>query len=340
MIARTVIGTGVRSTDAAATRQAIKCSYSGSPCGCDDDRRHRAGRGMSVRSWASESVGEASWPSRGGRAPDLVGRRGRPWTQLGQAGPFARLDFEDAGFEGLFLPAAGWTLHRSGRTLRGSSWASKLWDGGRCCVERGSSPGALPSPAWRSPRRRWPATTTAGVGRQLDGHPAGRRRPDRGAGGLQLRRRRRLCRTRHPARWPPFTGTWARRGGGRFRATFWSGFPGRRSRLTRGRGQGASGGPCRTPHNLRYLHRHGLRPDRCAARVEHRQVQRSPHHRLTEPATLRLTRVILRPSNPQDDHQRGSRRHQIVAERHSIQAPPVQTASPDGLVRAARDQAS
>ena len=25
---------------------------------------------------------------------------------------------------------------------------------------------------------------------------------------------------------PPFTGTWARRGGGRFRATFWSGFPG------------------------------------------------------------------------------------------------------------------
>jgi hypothetical protein len=25
---------------------------------------------------------------------------------------------------------------------------------------------------------------------------------------------------------PPFTGTWARRSGGRFRATFWSGFPG------------------------------------------------------------------------------------------------------------------
>jgi hypothetical protein len=25
---------------------------------------------------------------------------------------------------------------------------------------------------------------------------------------------------------PPFTGTWARRDGGRFRATFWSGFPG------------------------------------------------------------------------------------------------------------------
>lgn len=25
---------------------------------------------------------------------------------------------------------------------------------------------------------------------------------------------------------PPFTGTWARRAGGRFRATFWSGFPG------------------------------------------------------------------------------------------------------------------
>ena len=90
---------------------------------------------------------------------------------------------------------------------------------------------------------------------------------------------------------PPFTGTWARRDGGRFRATFLVRLPGGRwPRLPRGHGQGASGGTCRTPRDLRYLHDRGLRLDRRADRLGHRPVQRAPHQRLTgKPATLRLT---------------------------------------------------
>jgi hypothetical protein len=49
---------------------------------------------------------------------------------------------------------------------------------------------------------------------------------------------------------PPFTGTWARGGGGRFRATFWSGFPG-------GGGPGTAGVTVRV---------------RLVGRVEHRTI--------------------------------------------------------------------